>query len=217
MAGDEEVEAVARAIWDGMVSDMPPDTATLELEGYFDGARAAIATLDRVRSRSAGGTEGEDDDKETALDRLRGAAPGLTDRVVPSPAGGAEGEDHAIGMGEALVMARLEDEIDRLRRRVIELEAAPSPADGTEPDTDPAVLHDRHMRHVELLRQQRDEARAELERLRGTEPDTAKLNHLRSALERVESHGSGVAVTIAREALAEFSVDAGKAEAGPDA
>jgi hypothetical protein len=35
-------------------------------------------------------------------------------------------------------------------------------------------------------------------------PERAKVARLRSALERVESHGSGIAVTIAREALAEF-------------
>jgi hypothetical protein len=43
--GAEQREAVARAIWDAMVSDEVPDDRTLEEYGYFDGADAAIAAL----------------------------------------------------------------------------------------------------------------------------------------------------------------------------
>lgn len=44
-------ERVARAIWDAMVNDEPPDVETLHREGFLDAADAAIKAVQEDESR----------------------------------------------------------------------------------------------------------------------------------------------------------------------
>lgn len=106
MAGDEEVEAVA--LWlageDGDLDDFPTNAGQVR-DYQMDRARNIVAVVDRVRSRPAGGTEGEDHeasarDRRWVKARLISAgfqpdevermAAAYLSRVSPSPAGGTE-------------------------------------------------------------------------------------------------------------------------------
>lgn len=51
---DPRVAPVARAIWCAMVNDEPPPIPDLKLYGYFDGARAALATADALAQKGSG-------------------------------------------------------------------------------------------------------------------------------------------------------------------
>lgn len=72
----------------------------------------------------------------------------------------------------------------------------------------PSVAHDRHMRHVELLRQQRDEARAERDASRAEAARTytnalAEVNRLRAERDALRAEREVVGAVLAeRDALA---------------
>lgn len=122
MAGDEEVEAVEQAILKfGDSYGIPHGSGSRAM------AEACVAALDRVRSRPAGGTEGEDHEAERLRDpaflrdalaremaevarltgdlhRAQAKLKGATefDGIYPSPAGGTRPEDHEAGMKAAV-------------------------------------------------------------------------------------------------------------------
>jgi hypothetical protein len=191
MAGDEEVEAVARAMVERDLRFATP--VGLRAGVALDLAEAAVAALDRVRSRPVSGTEGEGHHgsfRQMAVPYLR--AEGHV--WVRSDAFNAALDE--IERVSGTEPDTLRAEIERLKEINAELVETHNTmlVGGTEPDTAKLVAE-------RIVRRLNQEAEAF-----GLMSDS--LSYANVGRDAIRD----AARTIRREFLAGFSVDAGKAE-----